>query len=113
MVTFYKSNMIVKPEKKNNYNDLKPNSLYFVIEGDYYRMINDYGKPYLYPPEIFKVIDNNEPPDWETEFDEDGQRYSYPPEFNEAGFFEDYFDGKEESVFLFWHTINKSLAKTA
>jgi hypothetical protein len=32
---------------------------------------------------------------------------------NEAGFFEDYFDGKDEALSMFWHVINSRLSEAA
>jgi len=107
--------MIVKLNQKMPYQNIKPDNIYFVIgiEADYYRIINDLGKPYLYPPNIFHVIDDSEPNDWNTEYGDGGERYSYPIDLNEAGFFEDYFDGKEDAISLFWYIINQRLAKAA
>ena len=41
------------------YRDLTPGQLYVVIgiEGDELRILNDAGRPYLYPPGLFKVLD--------------------------------------------------------
>jgi hypothetical protein len=108
--------MIVKLKEKNpDYPDLTPDQPYFVIgiEADDYRILNDSGKPYLYPAPLFEVIDPREPGIWITEYGEDGERYSYPPVLNEAGFFEDYFDGKDEALSKFWHDINKRLSEAA
>jgi hypothetical protein len=108
--------MIVKLKEKNlDYLDLTPDQPYFIIgiEADDYRILNDSGKPYLYPSHLFQVIDPREPSIWVTEYGEDGERYSYPPVLNEAGFFEDYFDGKEEALSKFWHIINKRLSEAA
>ena len=108
--------MIVKLKEKNlDYLDLTSDQPYFVIgiEADDYRILNDSGKPYLYPSHLFAVIDPREPNTWITEYGEDGERYSYPPVLNEAGFFEDYFDGKEEALSKFWHIINKRLSEAA
>lgn len=108
--------MIVKLKKEEpQYPDLTPGQPYFVIgiEADDYRVLNDSGKPYLYPPHLFEVIDPREPSIWTTEYGEDGERYSYPPVLKEAGFFEDYFDGKEEALSKFWHIINKRLSEAA
>jgi hypothetical protein len=93
--------MIVKLLEENpDYPDLTPNQPYFVIgiEADDYRILNDHGKPYLYRSRLFKVIDSNEPNNWITEYGDDGERYSYPPELNEVGFFEDYFDWQKEEL---------------
>jgi hypothetical protein len=108
--------MIVKLKKENpDYPDLTPHQPYFVIgiEADDYRILNDYGKPYLYRPHLFEVIDSNEPTIWITEYGDDGERYSYPPALNEVGFFEDYFDGKDETLSQFWHVVNKRLSEAA
>jgi hypothetical protein len=108
--------MIVKLKEKNlDYQDLTPDQPYFVIgiEADDYRILNDFGKPYLYPSHLFEVIDPREPSIWITEYGEDGERYSYPPVLNEAGFFEDYFDGKDDALSKFWHVINKRLSEAA
>ena len=53
--------MIVKLKSKNpSYADLSEDQPYFVIgiEADDYRILNDAGKPYLYPPELFDVLDS-------------------------------------------------------
>ncbi len=108
--------MIVKLKKEYpEYPDLTPGQPYFVIgiEADDYRILNDSGKPYLYPLYLFEIIDPREPSIWTTEYGEDGERYSYPPVLKEAGFFEDYFDGKEEALSKFWHVINKRLSEAA
>ena len=108
--------MIVKLKEKNpEYPDLTPDQPYFVvgIEADDYRILNDYGKPYLYPPHLFEVIDSHEPSIWITEYGDDGERYSYPPALNEVGFFEDYFDGKDEALSRFWQVVNKRLSEAA
>lgn len=47
------------------------------------------------------------------EYGEDGERYSYPPELNEAGFLEDYFDGKDDALSRSWHIVNKRLSEAA
>ena len=108
--------MIVKLKEKNiNYPDLTPDQSYFVIgiEADDYRILNDHGKPYLYPSDLFTVIDSREPKDWITEYGEDGERYSYFPELNEVGFFEDYFDGEKTIISKFWRNVNQKLSNAA
>ncbi|MFH0730518.1 MAG: hypothetical protein V2B19_29760 [Pseudomonadota bacterium] len=108
--------MIIKFKEKNpDYPDLTPDQSYFVfgIEADDYRILNDFGRPYLYPANLFRVVDRREPAFWITKYGEDGERYSYPPVLNEAGFFEDYFDGKDEALSKFWHAINTRLAAAA
>jgi len=77
------------------YRDLTPGNVYRVIgiEADQYRIMNDAGRPYLYPPKIFQVVDAAEPRQWHTWFGEDGEKYSYPEDLQSPGFFEEYFDG--------------------
>ena len=108
--------MIVKLKSENpGYPDLSKEQQYFVlgIESDDYRILNDGGKPYLYPLRLFDVIDPTEPEDWVTEFGDDGERYSYPSPLNEVGFFEDFFDHKPEQTSIFWHVVNRKLAHAA
>lgn len=108
--------MTVKLRRKNTpYRDLTLGQLYVVIgiEGDDLRLINDAGRPYLYPPKLFTVVDASEPADWVTEIGEDGERYAYPPLLNKSGFFEDFFDEKPRAVKTFWHVVNRRLATVA
>ena len=105
--------MIVKLRRKNSrYPDLTSGQLYVVIgiEADDLRILNDQGRPYLYPARLFEVVDPREPDDWVTEFGEDDERYAYPPPLNSCGFFEDFFDAKKEAVATFWRVVNQRLA---
>lgn len=105
--------MIVKPKKKNaRYRDLTFGQPYVVIgiEADHLRILNDVGRPFLYPPDLFSLIDPREPVDWGTEVGDDGERYSYPPPLNRSGFFEDFFDEKTKAVAIFWRVVNQRLA---
>jgi hypothetical protein len=108
--------MIVKLKQKNlDYPDLSENQPYFVIgiEADDYRVLNDAGKPYLYPPDLFDVVDSREPSDWVTEIGEEGERYAYPEPLNQVGFFEDFFDQKPKQTSIFWHVVNRRLSDAA
>ncbi len=105
--------MIIKLRKKNpRYPDLTVGQPYVVIgiEVDDFRILNDAGRPYLYPASLFKVFDPSEPRDWVTEFGEDGERYAYPAPLNVPGFFEDFFDDRPKAVRSFWHVVNQRLA---
>jgi hypothetical protein len=91
--------MIVKLKKKNaRYRGLTFGQPYVVIgiEADDLRILNDAGRPFLYPPDLFSLVDPRDPVDWVTEFGDDGERYSYPPPLNKSGFFEDFFDQKSK-----------------
>lgn len=80
------------------------------IEADDYRILNDPGRPYLYPHDLFEIELPYEPGDWITKIGEEGKRYSYPAALNAPVFFEDFFDGKKEAISLFWRIINQRLA---
>jgi hypothetical protein len=108
--------MIVKLRKPDpSYPDLTPDQPYVVlgIEADDLRILNDQGRPYLYPHELFSVVDAREPDDWTSELGADNERYAYPPPLNHSGFFEDYFDGKPEAVATFWRVMNRRLSAAA
>lgn len=108
--------MIVKlHEADPRYPDLTPDQPYLVlgIEADDLRLLNDHGRPYLYPRDLFTVIDAREPEDWLSERGDDNERYAYPPPLNGAGFFEDYFDGKVEAIAAFWRVMNRRLSTAA
>jgi len=105
--------MLVKLRRKTKrYPDLTPGQPYAVlgIEADDFRLLNDRGRPYLYPSQLFDVVDPREPEDWLTEVGEDGERYAYPPLLNASGFFEDFFDAKREAVATFRQVVNQRLA---
>ncbi len=105
--------MIVKLKQNNGrYRDLTFTQPYVVIgiEADDLRILNDAGRPFLYPPGLFSLVDSREPVDWVTEFGDDGERYSYPAPLNKSGFFEDFFDQKAEAVTTFWRVMNQRLA---
>ncbi len=107
--------MIVKLANRHpDYPDLTPDQPYVVIgiEANDLRILNDQGRPFLYPRELFEVIDPHEPSDWVSEFGADGERYAYPPSLNAAGFFEDFFDDQRQAVAAFWQVVNQRLAVT-
>ncbi|QEP43167.1 hypothetical protein D5085_08615 [Ectothiorhodospiraceae bacterium BW-2] len=108
--------MIVKLKAASrHYPELSAGYSYFVIgiEADDYRLLNDKGSPYLYPAELFDIVEATEPVEWLTEYGADGERYAYPAPLHEIGFFEDFFDQKPEQVIRFWHTVNQQLTRAA
>ncbi len=108
--------MIVKPKQQRpNYTDLTIGQYYVVIgiEADDLRILNDLGRPFLYPRDLFEIVDLHEPADWVNEIGDEGERYAYPPALNMAGFFEDFFDGQREAVATFWQVVNQRLALAA
>lgn len=108
--------MIVQFKSRDpHYSELSEGQAYFVIgiEADDYRILNDSGKPYLYPSDQFVIVDARVPDDWVTDFGDDGERYSYPAKLNQAGFFEDFFEHKPEQISIFWHAVNQRLNDAA
>ena len=86
-----------------SYQDLTVGNVYRVIgiEADDFRILNDEGLPYLYPHQLFSIVDDQEPRSWIIEYGEAGERYAYPAELNRVGFFEDYFDGNQAAIMAF------------
>jgi len=105
--------MIVKLRRKNaRYPDLSPGLSFVVIgiEADDYRILNDQGRPYLYPSRFFKITDPSKPHhDWVTERGEEGDSYAYPQPLNAAGFFEDFYEAKPKpkALAMFWRIVSQ------
>ena len=104
--------IVMLPKSNGQYPDLTPGQNYVVIgiEADDFRILNDHGRPYLYPRHLFSVVDSREPGDWISELGEDHERYANPEPLNSSGFFEDFFDNKEQAVTSFWRVVNQWLA---
>lgn len=108
--------MTVKLKKRNTrYRDLTFGQPYVVIgiEANEFRILNDAGRPFLYSPSLFSVVNNREPDDWVTEIGDDGERYSYPAPLNKPGFFEDFFNQRAKAVSTFWRIVNRQLAASS
>ncbi len=104
--------MIVQLRKPSRrYRDLSGRQRYVVIgiEAGDYRILNDHGRPFLYPSRLFRVIERRRPESWVVERGDEGEVYAYPPPLRPAGFFEDFFDGKRAAVATFWRTVNDAL----
>lgn len=103
--------MISNKNQTLNYPDLTPGNIYRVlcVEANDYRIINDEGKPYVFPAEIFEIVEKGGE-DWETNYIE-GQEYSYPKELSSPGFFEDYFDRDKKAIAIFDIYMNKLMGK--
>jgi hypothetical protein len=82
---------------------LMPNCIYTVIgiDNENFRVVNEIGEPILYPKELFDIVDSVVPGIWVKKEFEDGDYYIDPPELSEAGFYEDYFDMREDAVKTF------------
>lgn len=78
------------------------------IEAGDYRILDDTGEPYLFPANLFQVIEPTRPSDW-VATSEDGAEYAYPAQFNEPGFWEDYHDRKADAVRAFARFLNERL----
>jgi len=82
------------------------------IEAGDYRILDDSGRPYLFPADLFDVIDADRPSDWIVE-QHDGVEYAYPPELNRPGFFEDLHDRDPDATRAFAMYLNKRLGSAA
>jgi hypothetical protein len=105
--------MIVRLKRRSSrYRHLSMQQPYTVIgiEGNDLRIIDDAGRPYLYPLRLFAVTHRREPRNWVTGFGDDGERYAYPALLNKPGFFEDFPDEKPRAVSTFWRVVNRRLA---
>lgn len=93
--------------------DLTVGGVYEVIgiEADQYRILDDTGRPYLFAPALFSVVDPARPSHWVTT-QEDGAEYAYAPELGTPGFFEDYFDHKPETRRAFHRYLNQHMRLT-
>ena len=102
--------MKVSPKKKLNKLIQGKSYLVIGIEADSFRIIDETGEPYLYEPDDFEIIDPKEPEFWQSEIGEDGERYSYPKEWAQPGFFEDYFDNVSLAKQAFIEVLNSKYA---
>lgn len=88
------------------------------IEADDYRILDDIkneftgNDPVLVDAECFEIIDPLEPDFWVCETGNNGERYCYPPEWKEPGFFEDYHDRIESVQKQFWSDLRKYYPST-
>src|SRR5258706_12105189 len=81
--------VIVKLKRKSaRHADLSVGQPYVVIgiEADDRRILNNAGRPFLYPARLFAHVDDQEPRDWVTEYGAEGERYSYPRPLSKPGF---------------------------
>ncbi|TVQ30396.1 MAG: hypothetical protein EA376_13100 [Phycisphaeraceae bacterium] len=81
------------------------------IEAGDYRILDDAGRPYLFPASLFKVIDPARPAHWASET-LDGVEYASAPELAAPGFFEDCYAGDPDAVRIFNRYINRHLRLT-
>ena len=102
--------MKVSPKKQLNKLTQGKSYLVIGIEADSFRIIDETGKPYLYDPDAFNIIDPKEPEFWESEIGEDGERYSYPKEWVQPGFFEDYFENVPSAKKAFIEVLSRKYA---
>lgn len=91
------------------YPDLMVGQEYVVlaIEYDHYRLVGDEGRPYIYPSELFELVDETTPDDWVRELDDTGVCFG-PRELLQPGLFEDYFNKEPRAVQI----VEKHLRRT-
>jgi hypothetical protein len=83
--------MIVSMQRRHSrYRELTPGRPYGVIgiEANDFRILNDQGRPFLYPARIFTIVERREPEEWISEVGEEGERYQpshYYPMLRHSG----------------------------
>lgn len=93
------------------YRDLTVGNLYEVlgVSGGDYRVMSDFGRPYLYPDRLFVVVDPAFPEGWVVATDDEGEFRASPKEFAGPGFWEDYFENVGYAVLAVRLFFNKRL----
>jgi len=81
------------------------------IECGDFRVLGDDGQPFLYPRQLFRVIDPARPRQWVRKV-VDGAEYAYAATLSKPGFFEDYFDGVRGARRTFHRYLNQHLRLT-
>lgn len=66
------------------------------IERGRLRVVGRFRRPFLYPRDLFEVVDDWIPEDWVTESATAGEETLGPAPFLEVGFYEDFFDGDKQ-----------------
>lgn len=88
------------------------------IESDFYRLLPNFESniemygAYLFDPSCFEISDLTEPAFWEQKIGNDGEKYCYPLEWSPIGFFEDYFEGREDNWKIFWAILKVNYPET-
>ncbi len=79
---------------------ISPEKEYYVFGLDHesFRILDDENEPALYPKNLFVVTDDAIPVDWVWNRYSEDEYYADPPGLHEPGFYEDYFDGKQEAI---------------
>lgn len=96
-------------EKSNDFDesrDFTPEHWYEVITIEYgdYRVIPDRVGPYLYPKEMFDIVDPERPQNWIATYDiQNGKilEHAGPSELLEKGFFDRYFQNDHAAILTF------------
>lgn len=96
---------------EQDYQHLKVDSIYSVIgiDDEFFRVIDENGDPALYPKELFTVIDPTIPDTWCKRYSKYGGYYIDPPEFSGNEFYDDFFEGVENSIMSFKKFIKNNV----
>ena len=93
--------MIVRLKMRlKRYPYLTPDKDYYVIgiSNKYFRLLDDKGEPILFPRPLFNVVEDSISEDWIWERHSAEDYYADPPGLNVPGFYERYFDNKQEAI---------------
>lgn len=78
------------------------------IDGEFYRIIDDVGRPLLFERQNFIVSDNEVPDEWVTKNENTPRFYYGPSEFLVTDyFFEDYCDGRPYATAIYNDYISR------
>lgn len=71
------------------------------LTADSFRVIDDEGRPILYPKECFDLVDESVPADWKWKVYSEVEYYADPPELAGNDFYPALFREEEEAVRIF------------
>ena len=79
---------------------ISPLEEYFVlgISQEDFRIVDDQGEPFLYPKELFEVLDPSLPPGWQFEESPDGAYHLGPTKTLVRGLYEDFVGSDGDRV---------------
>ena len=63
--------------------------------------------PVLFDPSLFDIVDPKQPNFWVVNLGKEGERYCYPEEWSEVGFFEDFHDRVQYVIDIFWDVVER------
>ena len=78
------------------------------LDEENFRVFDCQGDPVLFPRSEFEILEDGVPEDWIWDRYGEAEFYADPPGLNIPGFYEDYFDHKEEAVRMFAEYVERA-----